>query len=72
MSEVPFAEDPTLGFSTAEKFEDLAPAFRKPELAGNSSVLRGICSIGFSLIETNSVGSFPRRLLTHETYTEGF
>lgn len=71
VSEVPFEVDPALGFSTAEKFEDLAPAFREPELAGDSSVLRGICSRSFTLIETKPVGSFSRRLFSHETYNEG-
>jgi len=33
VSEVPFAEEPALGFSIADKFiADLAPAFRKPAL----------------------------------------
>ena len=46
VSEVPYAEDPTLGFSTSDKFADLAPAFREPARAGDSSVLRGTCSRG--------------------------
>ena len=65
VSEVPFEVDPALGF------EDLAHAFREPELAGDSSVLRGICSRGFTLIETKPVGFFSRRLFSHETYNEG-
>jgi len=57
VSEVPFAEEPALGFSFAEKLEDLTPAFREPALHGESSAMRGNCSGGFSSVGTNPEGS---------------